>query len=117
MILPGKSFLFSEEANPDVKIVTGTNANFAQLNRNRPGETGNDSVCYSIHPQEHASDNLTLAENLEAQKYSIRSAQRFSGRKGIFISPVNIQRRFNANKTYIEIHIPDPKNLSGSTAA
>ncbi len=48
------------ERNPDARIATGTNANFAQLNRNRPGDTGNDSVCYSIHPQEHASDNLTL---------------------------------------------------------
>jgi hypothetical protein len=91
------------KVNPVVKIATGTNANFAQLNRDRPAETGNDSVCYSIHPQEHASDNLTLAENLEAQKYSIRSAQRFAGKKGIFISPVNIQRRFNANKMYIEL--------------
>jgi hypothetical protein len=88
--------------NPTVKIVTGTNASFAQLNRNRPGDTGNDSICYSIHPQEHASDNLTLAENLEGQKYSIRSAQRLAGRKGIVISPVNIQRRFNANKRYID---------------
>jgi hypothetical protein len=95
--------------NPDVKIATGTNANFAQLNRNRPGETGNDSVCYSIHPQEHASDNLTLVENLEGQKYSIISAQMFAGRKGIFISPVNIQRRFNANKTNIEIQHSGPE--------
>ncbi len=95
--------------NPSVNIATGTNANFAQLNRNRPGETGNDSVCFSIHPQEHASDNLTLTENLEAQKYSIMSAQRFAGRKGIFISPVNIQRRFNANTTYIEIPHSGPE--------
>lgn len=97
--------------NPAVKIATGTNANFAQLNRNRPGETGNDSVCYSIHPQEHASDILTLTENLEAQKYSIRSAQRIAGRKGIFISPVNIQRRFNANKSYFEIPHSGPEKL------
>ncbi len=95
--------LILRRVNPVVKIATGTNANFAQLSRNRPGETGNDSICYSIHPQEHASDDLTLAENLEAQKYSIRSAQRFAGKKGIFISPVNIQRRFNANKSYIEL--------------
>jgi hypothetical protein len=88
--------------NPAVKIATGTNANFAQLNHNRPEETGNDSVCYSIHPQEHASDNLTLTENVEAQKYSVMSAKKFSGRKGIIISPVNIQRRFNANKPYTE---------------
>ena len=89
--------------NPDVKIATGTNANFAQLNRNRPGETENDSICYSVHPQEHASDNLTLVENLEAQRYSILSAKRFAGKKGIVLSPVNIQRRFNANKAYFEV--------------
>jgi len=97
------------EIDPDVKLVTGTNANFAQLNRNRPGETGNDSVCYSIHPQEHASDTLTLIENLEAQGYSVRSAQVFSGNKGIFISPVTIQRRFNANNAFIEIPNSGPE--------
>jgi hypothetical protein len=100
------------KVNPVVKIATGTNANFAQLNQNKPGETGNDSICYSIHPQEHASDNLTLVENLEGQKYSILSAQRFAAKKGIFISPVNIQRRFNANKTYIEIPHSGPETLS-----
>jgi hypothetical protein len=89
--------------NPAVKIATGTNANFAQLNRNRPGETGNDSVCYSIHPTEHASDNLTLTENLEAQKYSVMSAQRFAGRKGIVISPVNIQRRFRVDSRLMSL--------------
>jgi D-apionolactonase len=97
------------KVNPAVKIATGTNASFAQLNRNRPGETGNDSVCYSIHPQEHASDNLTLIENLEGQKYSIISTQKFAGRKGIYISPVNIQRRFNPNKTYFEIPHSGPE--------
>ena len=92
------------ERNPDARIAAGTNANFAQLNRNRPGDTGNDSVCYSIHPQEHASDNRTLAENLEAQAYSVLSANAFSGNKGIIISPVTIQKRFNANNEYIELH-------------
>jgi D-apionolactonase len=97
------------EMDPVVQIATGTNANFAQLNRNRPGETGNDSICYSIHPQEHASDNLTLTENLEAQDYSVRSARIFSGSKGIFISPVTIQRRFNPSNTFIEIPHSGPE--------
>ena len=91
------------EKNPDVRIAAGTNANFAELNRNRPGDTGNDSVCYSIHPQEHASDNLTLVENLEAQAYSVLSAKAFSVNKGVIISPVTIQRRFNANNAYFEL--------------
>jgi hypothetical protein len=91
------------ERNPDVRIAAGTNANFAELNRNRPGDSGNDSVSYSIHPQEHASDNLTLAENLEAQAYSVLSAKAFSVNKGVIISPVTMQRRFNANNAYIEL--------------
>ena len=91
------------KVSPDVKIATGTNANFAEINRNRPGETGNDCICYAIHPQEHASDNLTLVENLQAQYYSVTSAQKFAGNRKIFISPVNIQRRFNANTSFVEL--------------
>lgn len=91
------------ETCADARIVTGTNANFAQLNRNRPGETGSDNVCYSIHPQEHLSDNYTLVENLEAQKYSVLSAIKFSGDTEIIISPVTIQRRFNASNTFVEL--------------
>lgn len=82
---------------PSARISCGTNANFAQLNRERPADQTFDFLTYSIHPQEHASDNLTLIENLEAQKYTVESAARFSYGKGIWVSPVNLQRRFNAN--------------------
>jgi len=92
-----------QEKNPDIRTATGTNANFAQLNRNRPGDTGNDYICYSIHPQEHASDDATLIENLKAQEYTVRSARTFAGRKGIVVSPVTIQRRFNANISFFEL--------------
>lgn len=85
------------EALPGVKIGSGTNANFAQLNRNRSHSSLPDHISYSIHPQEHASDNTTLIENLQAQSYTVESAKQFSNDKGIWISPVNIQRRFNAN--------------------
>lgn len=87
---------------PEVKIANGTNANFAELNRNRPGDTGNDNICYSIHPQEHAFDNKTLVENLKAQEYTVRSAMAFTGKKGITVSPVTLQRRFNANISFLE---------------
>jgi hypothetical protein len=104
--------LLREELS-DIKIGTGTNANFAELNRKRTDNQAADYVCYSIHPQEHASDNLTLVENLEAQESTIRSANFFSGRKGIWISPVTIQRRFNANNNYyetpsLENQVPSP---------
>ncbi|NSW95806.1 MAG: hypothetical protein HPY62_13945, partial [Bacteroidales bacterium] len=91
-----------KNAFPDVKIATGTNANFAQLNRYRPASKLNDLICYSIHPQEHASDLRTLAENTTAQKDTVMSAKTFSSGKGIWVSPINIQRRFNANTEYYE---------------
>src|SRR5665647_810692 len=81
----------------DVKIGAGTNANFAQLNRNRPVSNGADFISYSIHPQEHANDNQTLVENLQAQKYTVESVLQFAGGKEVWVSPVNIQRRFNDN--------------------
>jgi hypothetical protein len=86
----------------DVRIGTGTNANFVQLNRNRTSGQQADYACYSIHPQEHASDNRTLVENLEAQAHTVKSAKEFSGNKGIWISMVTIQRRFNANNSFYE---------------
>jgi hypothetical protein len=89
-------------ALPGIKIASGTNANFTQINRYRPSSIFNDLICYSIHPQEHASDNTTLVENLMAQQYTVESARNFANGKGILVSPVNIQRRFNANTEYYE---------------
>ncbi len=89
--------------NPNLKIATGTNANFAQLNRFRPGDTGNDCLCFSIHPQEHASDNATLVENLRGQEYAVKGVKSFAGRKNIIISPVTLKRRFNPNNSFIEL--------------
>ncbi|NMC39799.1 MAG: hypothetical protein GYA43_01295 [Bacteroidales bacterium] len=89
--------------DPDVKIATGSNAGFVHINRFRPGNTENDFICYPVHPQEHASDNATLVENLKGQGYTVRSAKVFAGNKGIIISPVTLQRRFNANISYVEL--------------
>lgn len=91
-----------KNAFPDVKIATGTNANFAQLNRYRPASFLSDLLCYSVHPQEHASDLKTLTENISSLKDTVASAKAFSSGKGIWVSPVNIQRRFNANIEYYE---------------
>lgn len=92
-------------AFPGTLIGAGTNCNFAQLNRQTPAPDEIDVYSYSIHPQEHADDNLTLTENLEAQKYTVESARRFAGDREIWVSPVTIQRRFNANAgNYEEVY-------------
>lgn len=87
---------------PGIPAGTGTNANFAQLNRNRPKRTTDALLCFSVHPQEHASDSQTLVENLAAQSYAVTSARKFSEGRGIRVSPVNLQRRFNANRIYYQ---------------
>lgn len=92
-------------AFPGALIGAGTNCNFAQLNRQTPAPTHIDIYSYSIHPQEHAEDNLTIAENLEGQKYTVESAKQFAGDREIRVSPVTIQRRFNANAgNYEEVY-------------
>ena len=92
---------------PQTLICCGTNANFEQVNSDRPDEGNYDLLSYSIHPQEHASDNITLIENLKAQAYTVESAKLFSGSSGIWVSPVNIQRRFNANIENYEKSVDD----------
>lgn len=92
-------------ALPGAVIGAGTNCNFAQLNRQTPVSSIIDMLSYSIHPQEHASDNLTLAENLEAQRYTVESAKHLAHGMDVWVSPVTIQRRFNANAgNYEEEH-------------
>ena len=85
----------------DVPIGSGTDANFAQINRNRPNPDHLDFIGYSIQPQEHASDPLSVIENLQGQADTVKTAQSFSGGKDIHISALSIFRRFNANIDYI----------------
>jgi hypothetical protein len=90
----------------NVRIAYGTNANFAQLNRKVPKSPYADLLCYSVHPQEHASDNITMVENLEGQGCTVESAKQFAGDMEIWVSPVNLQRRFNANIENYETPAP-----------
>jgi D-apionolactonase len=83
-------------ALPGTQIGAGTNANFAQVNRNRPEHADFDLICWSVHPQEHASDNLTLVENLGGQPCTVETARTFSS-AAPWVSPVNLVRRFNPN--------------------
>jgi D-apionolactonase len=77
---------------PNVKLGTGTNAFFAEINRNRPNDSNLDFISYSINPQVHQSDNLSIIENLEAQKDTIITARSFTN-KQIQISPITLKWR------------------------
>jgi D-apionolactonase len=80
---------------PTTKIGAGTDFNFTELNRNRFDATAIDFVSYSIHPQEHAFDDLSLLENIEAQADTVSSAKKIYPAREIHISPVTLKKRFN----------------------
>jgi len=92
---------------PGIPAGTGTNCNFAQLNRSRPEFKDIDFVTFAVHPQEHASDERTLVENTAAQQYAVQSAVKFETHKPVIVSPVTIQRRFNANRNNYEAFTDD----------
>jgi D-apionolactonase len=86
----------AQELLQGVQIVAGTNAYFAELNRNRPPK--GFLAAYSINPQVHAFDDRSLMENLEAQPATVESALQFC-EHGIVLSPITLRPRFNPNAT------------------
>jgi D-apionolactonase len=79
---------------PYTIIGGGTDAYFAELNRNRPDTSLLDFVTYTLCPQIHASDNLTLIENLEAQFETVKCAQSLF-QKPVSIGAITLNQRFN----------------------
>ena len=78
------------------RVATGTNAYFAELNRQRPPRGA--IACYSINPQVHTFDDLSLVETLEAQPVTVESALQFCDRD-LIVSPITLRPRFNPNAT------------------
>jgi D-apionolactonase len=81
---------------PQTQVVGGTDANFAELNRHRPA--AHFPAAFSINPQVHAFDDLSLIENLEAQPETVQSVRQFCV-AGIHITPVTLRPRSNPNAT------------------
>lgn len=102
-------------------IGVGTDAYFAELNRNRPPVGEGMFVTCSVNPQVHAFDNVSLAENLSAQRCVVDSAHAIFECK-VAISPITLRPRFNPNATSVpegESSEPesDPRQASGFAAA
>ncbi len=105
--------------NPDAKFGGGTNGNFAELNRNRPAFNAFDVVSYSLNPQVHAFDDVSLVESLDGQRWTIESARGFLGDRPLAISPVTLRPRLNPAATALEREAPeglpaqvDPRQMS-----
>jgi hypothetical protein len=85
--------------DPGAKVVSGTDAYFAELNRGCPPVELLDGLCFSITPQVHAFDNDSLVENLAAQAGAIRSACHLAQGLPVLVSPVTLKPRYNPNAT------------------
>lgn len=81
------------------QIGAGTDAFFAELNRNRLNPQHLDFVTYSINPQVHHFDDRSLVETLAAQAYTVETTRSFVNAAKIHISPVSLKMRFNPNAT------------------
>ena len=78
------------------EVGCGTDANFAELNRNRPDEHC-DFAAFSVNPQVHGADERTIIETLDGQSDAVTSALAFA--KRVVVSPVTLLPRFNAVAT------------------
>jgi hypothetical protein len=82
-----------EGASGGAPVFGGTNQFFAELNRDRPDVGPLDGVAYSINPQVHAADDMSIVENLEAQAETVRTARTFVGELPIAITPITFVGR------------------------
>jgi hypothetical protein len=78
----------------NVRIGTGTDNYFADLNRNRPAGMQPDHLCYAMNPQVHNSDNDAIVENLEGQAWTVLTAKEFAGGRPIVVGPITFRPRF-----------------------
>lgn len=77
-----------------VALGGGTNAHFCEINRHRPDDlSARDGVVYSVNPQMHAVDELSLAEALAGQADQVRTARSFCGNLPMWVSPVTLRTR------------------------
>lgn len=101
------------------KIFTGSDAYFTEINRERPEPSGADGVSWSINPQVHAFDNLSLIETLDIQWQTAESARQFATGE-LMISPITLRPRWNPYATSAPAATPidelppqvDPRQMS-----
>jgi hypothetical protein len=76
-------------------ILTGTNGDFAELNRDRPMPGPWAGLAYATNPQVHAFDELTLVESLPIHAQAVATARTFAGGGDVVVSPITLRGRFN----------------------
>jgi hypothetical protein len=82
-----------------VLVIGGTNIYFNELNRHRIPPGPADGLAWSVNPQIHAFDDLSLMENLQAQPDTVATARSFAPGARLFVTPITLRPRFNAVAT------------------
>ena len=80
----------SDRLLADVPFFGGTSANFNELNRNRECVSGADGVAYSLNPQVHAFDDLSLMENIAGQPEALSTLRTFTSLP-VAVSPIALR--------------------------
>ncbi len=83
----------------DAPIFAGTDHFFAELNRAPESLEQADGATFSINPQVHAFDDLSLCETLEIQATTVKSARALATDRPVIISPITFRMRANPNAT------------------
>ena len=85
---------------PRVLFGVGTNYNFNEVNKNRFTPVNVDFISFSIDPQEHAFDDITILENTTSPEYLVKSVRSIYGNgMAVHVSPVTLRKRFNPYAT------------------
>jgi hypothetical protein len=77
-----------------VSIGGGTDADLYQLHLQPPPNAG-DFLCWSMNPQVHATDELSIAETPEAVVDQLAAMRRRHPGRGLVVSPITLKPRFN----------------------
>jgi len=79
---------------PDAKRGGGTFAYYAELNRAKKLYNAVDYLAFSVSPQVHAFDNLSIIENLEGISYVLQDAKKKFG-QDIHLNALTLKQRMN----------------------
>jgi hypothetical protein len=78
---------------------TGTDFNFAELNRGRSRLPAARAFTFAANPQVHASDEQSMAECLEGLRHALTSAHRYFPRATVGVSRLTLRPQKNAVAT------------------
>jgi len=92
---------------PDAVFGVGTDGYFTDLNRNRPDPDGLDLVGYSVNPQVHAFDNLSLVETLAMHAQTVENASLFTGGLPVAVGPITLRSRPPREVRALHAETPD----------